>query len=105
MLFNACVPVYFSVDTVPPIDPPDVIVGCSNDQECPDYNACFNSVCKDPCASDPCATEAFCSTRNHQAQCSCPEGWTGDPTVECIPRKTPQPLLLFLLMSINTIIN
>ena len=74
-------------DTVPPIGPPDIAVGCSNDQECPDWNACFNSQCKDPCASDPCAIEAFCSTHNHQARCSCPEGWTGDPKVKCIPRK------------------
>ena len=86
--------------TVPPIGPPEVAVGCANDQECPDWNACFNSQCKDPCAADPCAVEAFCSTHNHQARCSCPEGWTGDPKVKCIPRKTTF-ILFFYFLDIN----
>ena len=82
-----CITLFIFLAPVPPIGPPEIAVGCSNDQECPDWNACFNSQCKDPCASDPCAIEAFCSTHNHQARCSCPEGWTGDPKVKCIPRK------------------
>ena len=74
---------------VPPIGPPELLVGCEGDQECPDHNACFNAICKDPCIeTDPCAAEAYCSTHNHQPKCSCPEGWTGDPRHQCIPRKT-----------------
>ena len=93
---------------VPPIRPPEIAVGCSNDPECPDWNACVDSQCKDPCASDPCGIEAFCSTHYHLATCSCPEGWAGNPKVKCIPRKiyilfdiTSHQITLFISIHIN----
>ena len=69
--------------------PIDVIVGCSVDLECPDYAACLNQACRNPCAIlDPCAPNAFCKVIHHTAKCACPAGYIGDPQIKCeLPRK------------------
>jgi hypothetical protein len=81
-----------------PVAPPEVepiVTGCSVDQECPDYNSCINDRCADPCVIlDPCAANAFCKVLNHQPKCSCPEGYIGDPKIECRPRKSSRTALL-----------
>ncbi len=62
--------------------------GCSNNNECPDHTACENRLCINPCAfKDPCAPTANCQVINHQAVCSCPDGFIGSPTTSCILRK------------------
>ena len=70
-------------------NPVDVIIGCSTDTECPDYAACINQACRNPCAeSDPCAPNAFCKVIYHTPKCACPAGYIGDPQIECkLPRK------------------
>jgi hypothetical protein len=66
--------------------PIDVVVGCSYDQECPEYNSCINQVCRNPCALlDPCAANALCKVIHHTAKCACPAGYIGDPQIECKP--------------------
>ena len=67
----------------------DVVVGCSVNEECPEYAACLNGACRNPCAyDDPCAPNAFCKTIFHTAKCACPDGYIGDPQIECkLPRK------------------
>ena len=72
-----------------PLTPIDVIIGCSTDSECPDYAACINSACRNPCIlSDPCAPNAFCKVIYHTPKCACPAGYLGDPQIECkLPRK------------------
>ena len=88
---------------VAPVEVEPIVTGCSVDQECPDYNSCINNRCADPCViSDPCATNAFCKVLNHQPKCSCPEGYIGDPRVECKPRKTSFKTILFPLTLPNT---
>lgn len=69
--------------------PVDVVVGCSVNEECPEYAACLNGACRNPCAyDDPCAPNAFCKTIFHTAKCACPDGYIGDPQIECkLPRK------------------
>ena len=78
-LFIALVP-------TPEVD--SVVVGCESDQECPDYNACQNRKCINPCAEDdPCAPSANCKVIGHQPVCTCPDGYIGDPRTECKLRK------------------
>ena len=37
----------------------------------------------DPCDPNPCGTGAVCEVAEGKALCSCPQGMTGDPLVEC----------------------
>lgn len=62
--------------------------GCSDDSECPTYNACENQLCIDPCIlHDPCGKFAKCSVINHDVICTCPDGYIGDPNLDCRLRK------------------
>ena len=61
------------------------IVGCETDQECPDYHACENGKCMNPCSE--CAPLAKCNVVGHQPVCKCPKGLIGDPRTECKPGK------------------
>lgn len=68
---------------VEPITP-----GCSTNSDCPDYTACRNTQCINPCAVDaPCAPTANCKVISHQPVCTCPDGFIGSPTTECRLRK------------------
>ena len=97
LIFPHCVPLAHPLQifalclfTVP-LTPIDVVVGCSSNSECPEYAACLNGACRNPCAyDDPCAPNAFCKVIFHSAKCACPAGYIGDPQIECIlpPRKT-----------------
>ena len=67
---------------------PDVAVGCESDDDCPDYTACRNRKCINPCAEDkPCAPSAICKVVSHNAVCTCPNGFIGNPQTRCSPRK------------------
>ncbi|CAL8079227.1 unnamed protein product [Orchesella dallaii] len=55
---------------------------CSSDSECPNHNVCENYHCVNPCANK-CGANAHCDVRNHVAVCSCPPGYTGNPTTGC----------------------
>lgn len=88
MCYSEC-PMLYSFFPVP-LTPVDVIIGCSTDSECPEYAACINSACRNPCIlSDPCAPNAFCKVIYHTPKCACPAGYLGDPQIECKlpPRK------------------
>ena len=77
--------------TVPTPEVDSVVVGCESNQECPDYNACQNRKCINPCAEDdPCAPSANCKVIGHQPVCTCPDGYIGDPRTECKLRKHDQ---------------
>uniref|UniRef100_A0A0K2TAS5 Putative LOC101893139 [Musca domestica] n=1 Tax=Lepeophtheirus salmonis TaxID=72036 RepID=A0A0K2TAS5_LEPSM len=79
----ACLPISpLVVEALPP--------GCRSDSECPTYNQCQNNKCVDPCiVNDPCGKDAFCKVNYHVPLCRCPEGFEGDPSIECKP---PTPL-------------
>ena len=65
------------------IEPP-IVTGCDTNQECPDYTACRNSRCINPCAvDDPCAPSASCKVIGHEPVCTCPDGYIGDPRTRC----------------------
>ena len=73
---------------VPPPTEPSLDVGCSTNDECPDYTACENRQCINPCAfKNPCAPTAHCRVVRHNAICTCPDGYVGSPTTSCQPRK------------------
>ena len=73
---------------IDPVQPPDVIVGCRTDRDCPDFTACKNRKCINPCAlRDPCARNALCRVIMHQPVCTCPDGYIGDPRTSCELRK------------------
>lgn len=65
-----------------------VVKGCSHHDECPDYNACENTICINPCAvRNPCAPLATCKVVNHNPVCTCPDGYVGSPETLCTQRK------------------
>ncbi len=65
-----------------------VVAGCTSNSDCPDHAACYNTRCINPCAErSPCAPSAYCKVVNHQAVCTCPDGYIGTPTTNCLPRK------------------
>lgn len=55
---------------------------CVINQDCPRDKACFSQRCRDPCV-DACGLNALCTVVNHQAVCSCPPGFFGEPRVQC----------------------
>lgn len=59
---------------------------CESDVECPGHLACSSSFkCENPCK---CGTNAECQVVNHQARCSCPNNWQGNPLISCHPECT-----------------
>ena len=57
---------------------------CSNNGNCQKYEACFNTMCINPCNFKfYCAKSAFCHVVNHIAVCSCPRNYSGSPRVHC----------------------
>lgn len=63
--------------------PPACKPECMVSSECPQNKACINNKCKDPCPGT-CGLNARCQVVNHNAICSCPQNYVGDPFVRCI---------------------
>ncbi|ROT61485.1 hypothetical protein C7M84_020737 [Penaeus vannamei] len=80
--FCTCFPGYFGNPDV------ECRPECIINSDCPRYLACANQKCIDPCP-DSCGINALCDVINHNAMCSCPRGYNGDPYVEC--RVAPPP--------------
>ena len=71
-------------------DPYDLITGCSASSTCQRSTDCgYNEICKqlpnslkkfcaDPCATAVCGPNSFCVTDNHNMNCICNEGFSGD---------------------------
>ncbi len=74
----------FPLFPVLPPPPKPVPIGCDTNDECPEYTACRNRLCINPCAKDdPCADGAFCRVDDHEPVCKCPEGYFGNPKEKC----------------------
>ena len=83
----SCMYLCFSL-LVPPDQIQPVLVGCSQNDDCPDFAACRNRACVNPCAEDkPCAPNANCRVTRHEPVCTCPDGYIGSPEIECKLRK------------------
>ena len=77
-----------SFDTVGSPIVPGVTVGCDIDDDCPDYTACRNRKCINPCVVDkPCAPSANCRVVKHSPICTCPNGYIGTPQTKCSLRE------------------
>ena len=67
---------------------PPIEYGCGTNNDCPDYTACQNRKCINPCAEDNvCAPNAICTVTRHKAICACPDGYIGSPEISCSLRK------------------
>lgn len=68
--------------------PPSCRPECVVSSECPLIKSCVEQKCIDPCPGT-CGLNANCKVVNHSPICSCYNGYTGDPFVQCfpIPRK------------------
>lgn len=68
---------------------------CETNSDCSSDRACVRNKCVDPCAG-VCGVYAVCRVRNHVPDCTCPDGLSGDPFVQCheiavaIPPRTPE---------------
>lgn len=63
-----------------------VPVECYVNEDCPNDRICKNEHCVNPCTYDrPCGRGAFCHAQDHRAICKCPNGYNGNPLIECIP--------------------
>lgn len=61
---------------------------CEIDSECGDHLSCINQRCQNPCThGNPCGSGAHCRTQQHRPTCQCPDGWGGNPQVQCYKRK------------------
>ncbi len=82
----SCLPSYTGR---PPLCRPECVINA----ECPTHLACIQQKCKDPCIG-ACGIRAYCQVVNHNAICSCPTGFRGDPFAQCseIP---PSKILIF----------
>lgn len=55
---------------------------CINSAMCPSDKACLRNKCVNPCIG-VCGLNSQCRVVNHSPQCSCIEGYTGNPSREC----------------------
>ena len=70
-------------------------VECYVNRDCDTTKACIQNQCLDPCLLDNvCAPTAICRVINHDASCTCPPGYIGDPMVLCTPKQEPIPDLV-----------
>ncbi|KAL7305336.1 neurogenic locus notch homolog protein 1 [Trichogramma pretiosum] len=70
-------------------------VECLINEDCIGSRVCSSNKCVDPCAY-ACGTNALCHTKGHVPVCTCPPGYTGNPSNKCIydpeaPCKDPNP--------------
>jgi len=62
--------------------PPNCRPECRVNNDCPANRACIKQKCTDPCIG-LCGLNALCQVILHQARCTCPELYTGDPFTVC----------------------
>lgn len=55
---------------------------CISNYDCPHDNACLGMKCRNPCAGN-CGVNAECTVINHNPQCYCIQGYTGNALVHC----------------------
>lgn len=71
----SCLPNYIGI-------PPSCRPECMINSECPPNKACRNEKCVDPCQG-LCGNNARCTVVNHNAICTCANGYNGDPFTAC----------------------
>lgn len=62
---------------------------CTTDSDCANHKSCINQQCQDTCVlANPCGKGAQCKVNLHRPSCICPDGWVGNPQVNCYKRKS-----------------
>lgn len=59
---------------------------CVINTDCPSDQSCLNNKCVNPCLAGVCGTNAECRVIAHTVSCSCPDRFTGNPFIQCIPQ-------------------
>lgn len=72
---------------------------CVINSDCPSYQACIQSKCRDPCPG-ACGQNAECTAINHLPSCNCRPGYSGDPFRFCYIPLEDSKLLCSLLLII-----
>ena len=82
--------------------PPGCKPECLISAECPQNKACINQKCQDSCPGT-CGLNAKCQVINHNAICSCPLGFNGDPFLNCVKQESKNKILIgsFLYIVLN----
>ena len=81
----------FSVQPVPE---------CYENNDCRrNEDVCNLGSCINACRVAECGVNARCETGFHSHQCVCPEGFIGDPAVECYPCRFKYLVILFIIKS------
>lgn len=71
---------------IPKTPLPGPALECYTNDDCSDDRLCKNDHCINPCSGEKtCGRGAFCHAHNHRHVCTCPQGFTGNPTVACVP--------------------
>lgn len=83
----SCLPEYIGT-------PPNCRPECTINAECSSNQACMREKCRDPCPGS-CGAGAVCNVINHTPVCTCPEGYTGDPFTNCVPKPPCKILIKF----------
>ena len=65
-----------------PLGHSDMLMCFHISADCPQHLACVQEKCRDPCVS-ACGFNAECRVFNHNPQCTCLPGYTGDPFSGC----------------------
>ena len=65
----------------------DVRPECYDNNDCRATEICNQGSCVDACRIKGCGINARCQHTLHDARCDCLQGYTGNPNVECRPRK------------------
>ena len=61
---------------------------CYDNNDCRATEVCNQGNCVDACRLKGCGVNARCQHTLHDARCDCLPGYTGNPNVECRPRKS-----------------
>ncbi|RZC36340.1 EGF 3 domain containing protein [Asbolus verrucosus] len=62
---------------------------CESDMDCLESEACYMSLCQDPCEfTNACADTAKCQSKMHRPICTCPMGYEGNPAIKCFKSST-----------------
>lgn len=76
--------------------PPYCKPECVIHSDCPSDQACITEKCRNPCEGS-CGLYAKCFVNNHVPVCLCPDGFTGDPFSQCIPKPIEGELIMNIL--------
>lgn len=77
-------------------NPPNCRPECIINPDCPTNQACINNKCRDPCPGS-CGTHAECRVISHAVTCTCAQGFTGNPFIQCVQKQREYNYSLLLL--------